>query len=142
MAGARAFTLGADRVIGTEARAATAGAGGLRVGNDAEASAHHGFDEIDDGSGDEGQAHFVDNQFDTVRFKHAVTLECAVINRHAIRVAAATAGFDEDAHGGVEFVVFGQDFERFLRPEFSDLHHVGLHWKGCESVPKSGFSRG
>jgi hypothetical protein len=142
MAGARAFTFGADRVVGAEARAATAGAGGLRVGDNAESAAHHGFNEIDDGSGDEGQAHFVHDQFDAVRLEHAVTLECAVVDGHAVRVAAATARFDEDAHGGVEFVVFGQDFQGFLSAEFGDLNHDVLRWKVAMSLPRSGFSRG
>ena len=130
VAGARAFTFGADRVIGAEARAATAGARGLRVRDDAEAAAHHGFDEIDDGSGHEWQAHFVDDQFDAVGLEHAVALECAVVYRHAVRVTAATARFDEDAHGGVEFVVFGQDFQGFLSAEFGDLHHLGPPFEG------------
>jgi hypothetical protein len=130
VAGARAFTFGTDRVVGAEARAATAGAGGLRITDDAKSAAHHGFDEIDDGSGHKWQAHFVNDQFDTVRLEDAVTLERAVVNRHAVRVAAAPAGFDEDAHGGVEFVVFGQDFQGFLSAEFGDLHHLEPPFEG------------
>jgi hypothetical protein len=142
MAGARAFTLWTDRVVGAEARAATTGAGGLWVGDDAEAAAHHGFDKIDDGSGHERQAHFVDDQFDTVGLEDTVTLECAVINGHAVRVAAASAGFDEDAHGGVEFVVLGQDFQGFLSTEFGDLHHLGPPFEGLSVCAQVGlFSR-
>jgi hypothetical protein len=128
--GTRAFTLGADRIVGAEARAATAGAGGLWVGHDAESASHHGFDKIDDGSSHERQAHFVHDQFHTVRLEHAVTLECAVVDGHAVTVTAASTRFDEDAHGGVEFVVFGQDFQGFLSAELGDLHHLEPPFEG------------
>jgi hypothetical protein len=139
MAGARAFTFGAGGIVCAEARATTAGAGGLRVGHDAESAAHHGFNEIDDGSRDEWQAHFVHDQFDAVRLEHAVTLECAVVNGHAVAVTAASSGFDEDAHGGTQFVVFGQDFQGFLSAEFGDLHHLKPPFEGCFEFARVGL---
>src|SRR5690606_20948470 len=113
------------RAVGAEAVPAAALAGGVGV-LDVEAPAHHVLDVIDLGAAQVRPAALVDHEAHALVLELAVAVEAAVVDRHAVLVAAAPAGLHEHADGRVLLAAAVQEFRRLGGAGRGEAHRAGV----------------